>query len=188
MKFVSASAMRPCFSSITLKVSKVQRAPSEMNTNRKNRPHKNSRPSMSPLLRALTYSQAALKPVTSSMLLQCYTALDAFHRGHGSRELFSILGRYLLIAEELARLGHQPEDLSDIEMAHASLMHLDAAGRERDIWTLPEAEYIDLCVALAILDRQLATASLSDIATAETRMLEGLLRAASARSPVTEMA
>jgi hypothetical protein len=159
-----------------------------MNMNRKNRSHKNSRPSMSPLLRALTYSQASLEPVTSAMLLQCYTALDAFHRGHGSRQLFTSLGRYLLIAEELARLGHQTESLPDIEIAHTSLMHLDAAGREQDVWALPEAEYMDLCVALAILDRQLATASLSDIATAEARMLEALLRATRATVLVTEMA
>lgn len=188
MEFVSASAMRPCFSGITLKISKVQRATTEMNMNRKNRSHKNSRPSMSPLLRALTYSQAALEPVTHAMLLQCYTALDAFHRGYGSRELFSTLGRYLLIAEELARLGYQTDDLTDIETAHASLMHLDAAGRQRDAWALPEAEYLDLCVALAILDRQLITASLSDIATAEARMIEGLLRATRATVPVAEMA
>jgi hypothetical protein len=155
---------------------------------RKNRSHKNSRPSMSPLLRALTNSHAALEPVTRAMLLQCYAALDAFQRGHGSRALFSILGRYLLIAEELARLGHEAGRLTDIEAAHASLMHLDAAGRERDVWALPEAEYVDLCVALAILDRQLMTASLSDIATAEARMLESLLRATRATAPLAEMA
>jgi hypothetical protein len=188
MEIVSASAMRPCFSSITLKISKAQLAPSEMNMNRKNRSHQHGRPSMSPLLRALTHSQAALEPVTSAMLLQCYSALDAFQRGYGSRGLFSTLGRYLLIAEELARLGDQTEDLPEIEMAHASLMHLDAAGRERDVWALPEAEYMDLCVALASFDRQLTTASLGDIATAEARMLEGLLRATRATVPVTEMA
>jgi hypothetical protein len=179
--------MRPCFSGITLKISKIQRAIIEMKLNRKNRSHKNSRPSMSPLLRALTYTQAALEPVTSAMLLQCYAALDAFHRGHGSRELFSTLGRYLLIAEELARLGHEAQGLADIEAAHASLMHLDAPGREQDIWALPEAEYLDLCVALGILDRQLSTASLSDIATAEARMLEGLLRATRSTKPIAEM-
>jgi hypothetical protein len=59
-----------------------------------------------PLLRALTYSHASLEPVTQAMLLQCYIALDAFRRGHGSRDLFSMLGRTLLIAEELGRLGH----------------------------------------------------------------------------------
>ena len=37
---------------------------------------------MSPLLRSLTYTQAALGPVIGSMLLQCYCALDAFRRGY----------------------------------------------------------------------------------------------------------
>ena len=63
--------------------------------NRKAQSHRHARPPVSPLLRALTYSRTSHEPVTRSMLLHCYTALDAFRRGHGSRELFATLGRYL---------------------------------------------------------------------------------------------
>src|ERR1700732_182458 len=66
---------------------------------------KHTRPTMSPLLRALTFSRAAHGPVTQAILLRCYTGLDAFRRGHGSRELFTTLGQQLLVAEELCRFG-----------------------------------------------------------------------------------
>jgi hypothetical protein len=82
---------------------------------------------MSPLLRSLTYTQAALGPVVRSMLLQCYCVLDAFRRGYGSRELFGTLGRHLLLAEELARLGYEAHALSNFELAHTALMHLNEA-------------------------------------------------------------
>lgn len=144
--------------------------------NRKARSHTHGRPAMSPLLRALTYSQAALEPVVEGMLLQSYTALDAFHRGHGSRDLFSTLGRAFLISEELVRLGHEPETLALIESAHAALMHLNTAEQESNRWLLAEPDYSVLAGALAVFDNQLNAASLSDIAKAEARMLEGLLR------------
>ena len=144
--------------------------------NRKARSPKHGRPAMSPLLRALTYSQAALEPVVEGMLLQSYTALDAFHRGHGSRDLFSTLGRAFLIAEELARLGHEPEALGLIESAHAALMRVNAEEQSDSRWRLNEANYSPLADALAVFDTQLNAASLIDIAKAEARMLEGLLR------------
>lgn len=144
--------------------------------NRKARPQKHGRPAMSPLLRALTYTQAALEPVVEGMLLQSYTALDAFQRGHGSPDLFSTLGRAFLIAEELSRLEYEPENLSQIESAHAALMHLNREEQESDRWLLSDADYRTLSTALAIFDTQLSAASLSDIAKAEARMLEGLLR------------
>jgi hypothetical protein len=127
---------------------------------------KRNQPAMSPLLRALTFSRAAHEPVTQAMLLQCYTALDAFKRGHGSRNLFMTLGRHFLVSEELCRLGLQPEGVEYVESAHA------AGG-----WTLGEDEYLRLCAALSSLDAQLSAASLEMIARAEARMVEGLLRA-----------
>ncbi len=132
---------------------------------------------MSPLLRALTYSRAAHEPVTQAMLLQCYAALDAFRRGHGSRDLFATLGRHLLVSEELCRLGLGPDELAHIESAHAAMVQLDAAEHRDDGWTLEDSEYARLCVALAILDAQLFIASLEEIAKAEARMIEGLMRA-----------
>jgi hypothetical protein len=140
---------------------------------------------MSPLLRALTYSRTAHGPVTDAMLLQAYASLDAFRRGHGSRELFGTLARYLLIAEELSRLGHHADALADVQRAHAAMVALDArAAGER--WRADDAEYAPLCTALAILDAQLADASLSDIALAETRMVEGLLKAGGASARIAE--
>jgi hypothetical protein len=144
---------------------------------------------MSPLLRALTYRRTAHGPVTDAMLLQAYAALDAFRRGHGSRELFGALARYLLIAEELARLDHYADALADIQRAHAAMVALDAGEPTGDgAWRADDAQYEPLCTALAILDAQLADASLSDIAMAETRMVEGLLKADSASARVAEAA
>jgi hypothetical protein len=144
--------------------------------NRKARPQKHGRPAMSPLLRALTYTQAALEPVVEGMLLQSYTALDAFRRGHGSRDLFSTLGRACLIAEELSRLGYEADALSLIEAAHAALMRVNTFEHETGEWRLGNDDYSALATALAVFDTQLSAASLADIAKAEARMLEGLLR------------
>src|SRR3954468_20401607 len=55
-------------------------------------PETTSAPAISPPVRALTFSRAAHEPATRTMLLQCYTGLDAFRRGHGSRALFTTLG------------------------------------------------------------------------------------------------
>lgn len=143
----------------------------------KSRNRKTTRPAMSPLLRALTFSRAAHEPVTQAMLLQGYTSLDAFRRGYGSRELFTTLARQLLVAEELSRLGHLPDEISTIEQAHAAMMQLDTVEKENGVWAAGDNEYAWLCAALDIFDRQLAAASLEEIAKAETRMVEGLLRA-----------
>jgi hypothetical protein len=144
----------------------------------KSRIRKHSQPAMSPLLRALTYSRTAHEPVTEAMLLQCYTALDAFRHGHGSRNLHLTLSRHLLVSQELFRLGLGADLLADIESAHAAMVELDAREHRDGVWALEESEYFSLCAALAILDGQLSIASLSDIANAEAKMIEGLMRAA----------
>lgn len=131
---------------------------------------------MSPLLRALTYSRAAHQPVTDAMLLHCYSALDAFQRGHGSRDLFVILSRHLLIAEELCLLGLEAESLASIQRAHGAMVLMDAAQQQSGAWTLDDAAYSLLSDAVVCLDSQLTVASLSDIAAAEARMIEGLMR------------
>jgi len=133
---------------------------------------------MSPLLRALTYSRTAHEPVTAAMLLQCYTALDAFRRGRGTRDLHLTLSRHLLVSQELARLGLGEDVIADIESAHAAMVQLDAREHQDGAWLLEDSEYARLCTALAILDGQLSIASLSEIANAETKMIEGLMRSA----------
>jgi hypothetical protein len=133
---------------------------------------------MSPLLRALTYSSTSHEPVTAAMLLQCYTALDAFRRGQGSRVLYTTLSRHLLVSQELVRLGLGEDLLADIESAHAAMVRLDAREHQNGVWTLEDDEYGRLCTALAIFDGQLSVASLSEIASAEARMIEGLMRSA----------
>ncbi|MGF6755704.1 hypothetical protein [Paraburkholderia sp. GAS334] len=140
----------------------------------RNRKH-DAQPAMSPLLRALTFSRATHEPVTQAMLLQCYAALDAFRRGHGSRDLFSTLGRQLLVSEALCRLGYQKDEIADIQAAHASMTRIDAAERENGVWLMGDTEYAWLCLALEIFADQLAAASLESIARAEARMVEGLM-------------
>ncbi|MFK4442919.1 hypothetical protein ABH944_003298 [Caballeronia udeis] len=143
----------------------------------KSRARKHTQPAMSPLLRALTFSRAGHEPVTQAMLLQCYVGLDAFRRGHGSRELFTTVGRQLLVAEELCHIGYQPDRISDIQEALAAMMHIDATNKEDGVWLMGDAEYAWLCVVFEIFGRQLSAASLDSIAKAETRMVEGLLKA-----------
>lgn len=144
----------------------------------KSRVRKHNQAAMSPLLRALTYSRTAHEPVTSAMLMQCYTALDAFRHGHGSRDLHLTLSRHLLVSQELARLGLGEDLLADIGSAHAAMVQLDAREHGSGAWVFENDEYARLCTALAILDGQLAVASLSEIASAEARMIEGLMRSA----------
>ncbi len=62
----------------------------------------------------------------NTMLLQCYTALDAFKHGHGSQALFMTLCRHLLVAAELCQLGHASDFDEDITHAHEALVTLDA--------------------------------------------------------------
>ena len=144
----------------------------------KSRVRKHTQPAMSPLLRALTYSRTAHEPITTAMLLQCYAAVDAFRRGQGSRDLHLTLSRHLLVSQELARLGLGEDVLADIESAHAAMVQLDAREHLDGAWILEDSEYARLCTALAILDGQLSAASLSEIANAEAKMIEGLMRSA----------
>ena len=150
----------------------------------KSRTRKHTQPAMSPLLRALTYSRTAHEPVTAAMLLQCYTALDAFRHGHGSRNLHMTLSRHLLVSQELARLGLGVDLIADIEGAHAAMVQLDIREHQTGGWTLEDSEYARLCTALEVLDAQLAVASLSEIANAEAKMIEGLMRSAQTQALV----
>ncbi|WP_321798446.1 hypothetical protein [Caballeronia sp. J97] len=145
---------------------------------------KSARPAMSPLLRALTYSRAAREPMIDAMLLRCYVALDAFHRGHGSQSLFMTLCRHMLVAEELCQLGHAPECEDDITLAHEALVELDARHSADAVWTLDADQYARLCTGLAVFAAQLEDATLEHIAQAEARMVTQSLVAANMRSGV----
>ncbi|EEA03658.1 conserved hypothetical protein [Burkholderia sp. H160] len=144
----------------------------------KSRVRKHGRTAMSPLLRSLTLSRTAHAPVTQTMLLQAYAALDAFRRGHGARNLHTTLSRHLLVSQELARAGLGAEARADIEGAHAAMVRLDMRERETGRWSLEDDDYARLCAALAIFDGQVSEASLSELASAEARMIEGLTRSA----------
>ena len=144
----------------------------------KSRVRKHKAPAISPLLRALTHSRSAHAPVTEAMILRCYAALDAFQRGHGSRDLHITLSRHLLVSQELAGLGLGEDALDDIQRGHAAMVHLDEREQRTGAWTLSSDEYAQLCTSLAILDGQLSAASLSEIASAQARMIEGLMRSA----------
>ncbi len=124
---------------------------------------KSTRPAMSPLLRALTYSRAAHEPMVDGMLIQCYAALDAFQRGHA------------------------PDYADDITRAHEALVALDTRHAEDGRWTLADAEYPPLCDAFPILAAQLDAASLEHIAQAEARMVTQSLVATSMQ-PTAEAA
>jgi hypothetical protein len=59
----------------------------------------------------------------------------------------------------------------------AAMVELDAAEHRGGGWILGDSQYFRLCAALEILDAQLSVASLEEIAKAEARMVEGLIRA-----------
>ena len=139
---------------------------------------------MSPLLRALTYSRAAREPMIDAMLLRCYAALDAFHRGYGSQSLFMTMCRHLLVAEELCQLGHAAQFEDDINLAHEALVELDRRHSAEGAWTLGAREHARLCTALAVFAAQLEDATLEHIAQAEARMVTQSLVAANMRSGV----
>ncbi|MCG7399248.1 MULTISPECIES: hypothetical protein [Caballeronia] len=145
---------------------------------------KSARPAMSPLLRALTYSRAAREPMIDAMMLRCYVALDAFHRGHGSQPLFMTLCRHMLVAEELCQLGHAAECDHDITLAHEALVELDARHSDEGVWTLDAGQHARLCTALAVFAAQLEEATLEHIAQAEARMVTQSLVAANMRSGI----
>nr|WP_061161403.1 hypothetical protein [Caballeronia temeraria] len=145
---------------------------------------KSARPAMSPLLRALTYSRAAREPMIDAMLLRCYVALDAFHRGQGTHALFMTLCRHMLVAEELCQLGHAPEFEDDITLAHEALVELDERHSAQAVWTLDADQHARLCTALAIFEAQLEDATLEHIAQAEARMVTQSLVAANMRSGI----
>jgi hypothetical protein len=94
-----------------------------------------------------------------------------------ARELFTTLGRQLLVAEELCRIGYHPDRITDIREALAAMMHIDATRKEDGAWLMGDVEHAWLCIAFEIFSRQLSVASLDSIAKAETRMVEGLLKA-----------
>jgi len=142
---------------------------------------------MSPLLRSLTQGRTAHAPVTQTMLLQAYAALDAFRRGRGARNLHTTLSRHLLVSQELARAGVGAETRAEVESAHAAMVRLDMRERETGRWSLDDEDYARLCTAIAIFDGQLSAASLNDLASAEARMIEGLMRSAQLRA-LTESA
>jgi hypothetical protein len=116
------------------------------------------------------------------MLLQAYAALDALRRGRGARTLHTTLSRHLLVSQELTRVGLADDALTDIERAHAALVRLDQRERATGRWSLEDDDYARLCTALAIFDGQLAQASLSELASAQARMIEGLMRSARLRA------
>ncbi|SAK39150.1 hypothetical protein AWB79_00056 [Caballeronia hypogeia] len=145
---------------------------------------KSARPAMSPLLRALTYSRAAREPMIDAMLLQCYAALDAFRRGHGSQPLFMTLCRHMLVAEELCQFGHATDCENDITLAHEALVELDTRHSPEGAWSLEETGYTRLCTALAVFAEQLEEATLEHIAQAEARMVTQSIVAANMRSGV----
>ena len=122
-------------------------------------------------------SRAAHEPVTRAMLLQSYTALDAFRRDYGSRELFTTLGRQLLFAETLCHVGDRSDEIADIHDSLAAMVHIEASQKEDGVWLMGDVEHASLCRALEVFGRQLSVASLDSIAKAQRRMVECLLKA-----------
>ncbi|WP_250499036.1 hypothetical protein [Caballeronia sp. GAWG1-5s-s] len=126
-----------------------------------------ARPTLSPLMRALSQSRVAREPVIDLMLLKCYAALDAFCRAQGSHALLTTLRSHVLIARELARIGYASERVNELERAEETLTALDASRAATSQWNLDAAAHRRLCDALALFAAQLDAASLEHIARAQ---------------------
>jgi hypothetical protein len=61
-------------------------------------------------------------------------------------------------------------------------VRLDVRERETGRWSLEDDDYARLCTSLAIFDGQLSAASLNELASAEAKMIEGLMRSAQLRA------
>ncbi|WP_175939544.1 hypothetical protein [Caballeronia sp. BCC1704] len=141
-----------------------------------------ARPTLSPLMRALSQSRTAREPVIDLMLLKCYAALDAFCRGHGSHALSTTLRSHVLIARELARIGYASERVDELERAEETLTALDAFRAATSQWSLDAAAHRRLCDALALFAAQLDAASLEHIARAQASAVTRSLMTAPATS------
>jgi hypothetical protein len=105
------------------------------------------------------------------ILLRCYIALDALNRSRASRELFVMLGQFVLMAEALTALEYLPEAKPQLLLARTSLVKVHERAADSGNWGFLETEYLLLRECVACFAAQLDFASYENVLKAETAML-----------------
>jgi hypothetical protein len=132
-----------------------------------------SRKAIPSLVGALMAKSASFTDL-DNISLRALVALDAFHRGKGSIGLLALLGRHLVVCENLCEAGFEPERLRDVREAHAALVRLDWDAQNSAEWKATGVDYEALREALAIYDRQLHLAPRGVVQQAQISMVAKL--------------
>jgi hypothetical protein len=103
--------------------------------------------------------------------LRALIALDAFHRGKGSAGLLALMGRHLVVSENLCQAGYAPDSLRTVREAHASLVRVDWDAQSGQGWKAEGVDYEALRRAFAVYDEQLRTAPRNVVQHAQILMV-----------------
>jgi hypothetical protein len=136
-----------------------------------------SRKAIPSLVGALMAKSASFTDL-DNISLRALVALDAFHRGKGSIGLLALLGRHLVVCENLCESGFETENLRAVREAHAALVRVDWDAQNSAEWKAAGVDYEALREALAIYDRQLQRAPRGVVQRAQISMVAKLTLAA----------
>ncbi|KWU26394.1 hypothetical protein AS149_25740 [Burkholderia cenocepacia] len=110
------------------------------------------------------------------LLLKALIALDALQQGKGTRGLFTVLGRQLVVSENLCAAGYLQDMRKTVRQAHAALVRVDWDARPNDEWRASGEDYEALRAAVLVFDEQLLLAPREEILAAELQMNHALAR------------
>jgi len=119
--------------------------------------------SASSLLRALTFRRSLSVHELTSMLLPPYAALDALHRGRGSKSSHEVLAEAAVFSEFLATRGHGAEAIPVVHDAQRALVSM---ANDASMMALPVVAYETLKAWLTTYVEQLEQAGLEGIVAA----------------------
>lgn len=103
--------------------------------------------------------------------LRAFVALDAFHRGKGSAGLLALMGRHLVVCENLCLAGYEPDSLRTVREAHASLVRIDWDAQSEKVWKAEGVDYDALRKAFVVYDDQLRIAPRNVVQHAQIQMV-----------------
>jgi hypothetical protein len=132
-----------------------------------------SRKAIPSLVGALMAKSASFTDL-DNISLRALVALDAFHRGKGSIGLLALLGRHLVVCENLCEAGFEKESLRAVREAHAALVRVDWDAQNSAEWKAAGVDYEALREALSIYDRQLQHTPRSIVQHAQISMVAKL--------------
>lgn len=107
----------------------------------------------------------------SVLLLKAFAALDAMHKGKGTRGVFASIGQQLIICDELCTAGFEKDERKTVREAHAALVRADWDARSTGVWSLTDTDYEAVRQAVLVYETQLRIAPHVDVLEAELRMV-----------------